>query len=191
VSLLSAPLDQTDRQIVRLLLEDGRLSAAAIARRLGSITPRSVRFRIERLRRAGVISISAIVNPRAIGYDVIADVILEVAPGRVQPLGKVLRHFDNVSYVAGSLGDGDLSIQVYARSTAELARFVDEVVGSLPGVTRVRTTMVPWKLKDVYQWDLPSDLPGDETVAQSQLEGGGTAAVEPDVERNGTMAARF
>lgn len=148
-----------------------------------------MRFRIERLRRAGVISVSAIVHPRAIGYDVIADVILEVAPGRVQPLGKILRTFDNVSYVAGSLGDGDLSIQVYARSTADLARFVDEVVGSLPGVTRVRTTMVPWKLKDVYQWDLPGQLPGDERVVRGELEVNGTAAAEPEREK-GSVTVR-
>ena len=64
---------------------------------------------------------------------------------------------ESVSYVAGSVGDGDLSVQVYARSTEELLRFVDEVIGKVPGVTRTRTVMVPWKLKDVYQWRLPGD----------------------------------
>jgi hypothetical protein len=32
---------------------------------------------------------------------------------------------------------------------------VDEVVGKVPGVTRTKTIMVPWKLKDVYQWRIP------------------------------------
>ena len=30
-----------------------------------------------------------------------------------------------------------------------------EVVGKVPGVTRTKTAMVPWKLKDVYQWHVP------------------------------------
>ena len=57
--------------------------------------------------------------------------------------------------MAGSVGDGDLSIQVYARDTEELLRFVDEVVGNVRGVPRTRTVVVPWKLKDVYQWQIP------------------------------------
>jgi Lrp/AsnC family transcriptional regulator for asnA, asnC and gidA len=158
-------LDDIDRQIIHVLLADGRLSSAAITRRIGNISPRSVRYRIERLIRSGIISVAAVVNPHAIGFDVIADVILEVAPGRVQQVAQILRDFDNVSYVAGSLGDGDLSIQIYARTTAELARFVDEVVGNVPGVTRTRTIMVPWKLKDVYQWDVPT---GSEPWAREE-----------------------
>ena len=57
--------------------------------------------------------------------------------------------------MAGSIGQGDLSIQVYARDEAELLRFVEEVVGRMPGVTGVRTALVPWKLKDVYEWNIP------------------------------------
>ena len=60
-----------------------------------------------------------------------------------------------MSYVAGSVGEGDLSLQVYARDTEELLRFVNEVIGKVPGVTRTKTDMVPWKLKDVYQWHVP------------------------------------
>jgi DNA-binding Lrp family transcriptional regulator len=69
-----------------------------------------------------------------------------------------------VSYVAGSAGDGDLSIQVYARDNQELLRFVDEVVGKVPGVTRTRTVMVPWKIKDVYQWNVPKVPAGAKEV---------------------------
>ena len=25
----------------------------------------------------------------------------------------------------------------------------------MPGVSRARTVLVPWKLKDVYEWDIP------------------------------------
>jgi DNA-binding Lrp family transcriptional regulator len=57
--------------------------------------------------------------------------------------------------VAAAAGDGDLSIQVYARDNDELVRFVDEVVGRLDGVLHTRTVFVPWKLKDVYEWQIP------------------------------------
>ena len=34
-------------------------------------------------------------------------------------------------------------------------RFVEEVVGRLDGVLHTRTVFVPWKLKDVYEWQIP------------------------------------
>jgi Lrp/AsnC family transcriptional regulator for asnA, asnC and gidA len=157
-------LDAIDRQIVALLSEDGRISSAEMTRRIGHVSERAVRYRIERLVRAGVVKVTAIVNPQAVGYRVTGDVIIEVAPGMLQSVAEQLCSLDNVSYVAGSVGDGDLSAQVYARDTEDLLRFVDEVIGKVHGVSRTRTVMVPWKLKDIYQWRIP------ETVGE---KGGG------------------
>jgi len=61
---LPSGLDTVDREIVSLLLEDGRVSSAEITRRIGHVSERAVRYRIDRLVRTGVIRISAIVNPQ-------------------------------------------------------------------------------------------------------------------------------
>ena len=156
--------DAIDRQIVALLAEDGRISSAEMTRRIGHVSERAVRYRIERLVRAGVVKVTAIVNPQAVGYRVTGDVIIEVAPGMLQAVAEQLCGLDNISYVAGSVGDGDLSAQVYARDTEDLLRFVDEVIGQVQGVSRTRTVVVPWKLKDIYEWRIP------ETVGE---KGGG------------------
>ena len=150
-------LDAIDRRIVSLLIEDGRMSSAEITRRIGHVSERAVRYRIERLIRTGVIRVSAIVMPQSVGFDVIGDVLIDVAPGKLQDVAAQLVDIPTVSYVAGSVGEGDLSVQVYARDTEELLRFVNEVIGKVPGVTRTKLAMVPWKLKDVYQWHVPSD----------------------------------
>ena len=120
-------LDAIDRKIVSLLLEDGRTSSAEITRRIGHVSERAVRYRIERLIRTGVIRVSAIVMPQAVGFTVIGDVLIDVAPGKLQDVAAQLVEFPTVSYVAGSVGEGDLSVQVYARDTEELLRFVNEV----------------------------------------------------------------
>jgi Lrp/AsnC family transcriptional regulator for asnA, asnC and gidA len=152
---LASSLDAIDRQIVTYLSEDGRISSAEITRRIGHVSERAVRYRIDRLIRSGVIRVRAIVNPVAVGYEVIGDVMIEVAPGQLQDVAESLVQFDNVSYVAGSVGDGDLNIQIYARDTEDLLRFVDEQICKVPNVTRTRTMMVPWKIKDVYEWNIP------------------------------------
>jgi DNA-binding Lrp family transcriptional regulator len=42
--------DTIDIRIVNLLLEDGRMSASEISRRMGGISERAVRYRIDRMR---------------------------------------------------------------------------------------------------------------------------------------------
>jgi len=156
---MAVSLDDIDRRIVALLIKNGRYSSAEIRRRIGDdISERSIRYRIDRLQRAGVIRISAIVNPQTLGYDVVGDVIIDVAPGKLRQVAEELAGFSNVSYVAAATGQGDLSIQVYAQDNQELLRFVDEVVGRLEGVTRTRVVLVPWKLKDVYEWHVPETV---------------------------------
>jgi DNA-binding Lrp family transcriptional regulator len=69
--------------------------------------------------------------------------------------------FDNVSYVACGIGETDVSIQVVAKDTAEIYRFVTEVVRKTPGVRKTTTSIVPIILKDVYQWRVPARIAGD------------------------------
>ncbi len=166
---MTARVDRTDQAIVCLLMEDGRMSCAEIARRLGTVSERSVRSRIERLTREGVIRVSAVVNPRAVGFPVTADVWLEIEPGRLQEVAQRMAGREEVSYVAYSTGDRDLSIQVYARDNDELYRFVTEVVGQQAGVRKTSTILVPRVLKDVYDWRIPDSACEDGVTAQLTL----------------------
>ena len=148
-------IDKTDFQIVELLMQEGRMPAAEIARRIGGITERVVRYRIDRMVEEGLISISAIVHPQKIDYSVAADVLLEVETGLIQEVAGKLAGFDCISYVACSIGETDVSIQVLAKNTAEIYRFVTEIIGKIPGVRKSTTSIVPVVLKDVYQWHIP------------------------------------
>lgn len=149
-------LDGVDHKIVSLLLEDGRISSSRITRRIGHVSERAVRYRIERLIRSGVIRIQRRGRSARGRFQCHRRRRAHRRGARqAQDVAAQIVQFDNVSYVAGSVGEGDLSIQVYARDTEELLRFVNEVVGKIPGVTRTKTVIVPWKLKDVYQWHVP------------------------------------
>ena len=148
-------VDAIDRSIVALLIEDGRMSSADIARRVGGITERSVRYRLERLVSSGVIRVSAVANPAALGYPVLADVFIEVEPGQIMTVARKLTEFECVTYVACSTGASDLSIQIVAPDNADLYRFVTEVVANVAGVRKTTTVLLPLVLKDVYQWTIP------------------------------------
>jgi Lrp/AsnC family transcriptional regulator for asnA, asnC and gidA len=154
--------DKIDARIVDLLMEDGRMPAAKIARRVGKTSERVVRYRIDRMVAAGVIQIRPIVRPQAFGLTTVADVLLEVESDRIQDVARKASEYENVSYVACSIGETDVSVQVVGKDTAEIYQFVTEVIGKIPGVRKTTTSIVPVIIKDVYQWRIPSEaISGD------------------------------
>jgi len=148
-------INKIDLEIVSLLLENGRMSASEIARRLGNVSERAVRYRIERMIEENVIHIGAVVRPEAFGLLIKADVWLEVESDRIREVAQKMTEYENVTYVACSIGETDISIQVVAKDTDEIYRFVTETVRKVPGVRRTTTSIVPLILKDVYQWRVP------------------------------------
>jgi len=165
-------IDNTDINIINLLMEDGRMPASEMARRIGGISERVIRYRIERIIKEGYIQISAITNPKSLGYLVTADVFLEVESGRIIDVAKKAAEYECVSYVACSIGETDISIQIVGHDTNEVYQFVTNVIGKIPGVRRSTTSIVPLVLKDVYQWRIPGAacVSKDSTLVTSSEE---------------------
>jgi Lrp/AsnC family transcriptional regulator for asnA, asnC and gidA len=90
-------IDEVDRKIVDLLIEDGRMPCAEIARRVGSVSERVVRYRLDRLVAAGIIHIGAIPNPKPLGYNVVADVFLQVDAASVLEVARRLTEYECIS----------------------------------------------------------------------------------------------
>ena len=151
-------LDRIDKHIVDLLTVDGRMSCADIAREIGGITERTVRYRLERLIAEKVIAVSAIVDPKSIGFPVVADVFIEVEPGQVLEVAYKLAAYEMITYVACATGERDISVQIAARDNQELYRFVTEVIGRIAGVRRTTTSIVPMIIKDDAHWQIPETL---------------------------------
>jgi len=151
-------IDKIDLKIINLLIDDGRIHAAEIARRIGNISERAVRYRIERMIENDVMQISAVVNPRSVGLSVVADVWIECDADSILDVARRMTELEEISYVACSIGERDVSVQVLARDTGDVYRFVTEVIAKVPGVRKTTTNIVPMVLKDIYQWRIPSGI---------------------------------
>lgn len=134
------------------------MSSAEISRSLGDISERAVRYRIHRMTDEGLIKISAIPAPKSFGFNVIADVFIEVDTGQINTVAEQLLTYKQISYVACSIGEKDISAQIVARSTDEVYMFVTDVIGKIPGVRKTTTSIVPIILKDVYEWRIPDSI---------------------------------
>jgi Lrp/AsnC family transcriptional regulator for asnA, asnC and gidA len=155
---MTVKLDQLDKEIIDLLTKDGRMSCAEIARAIGSVSERSVRYRLEKLIEENIIRINASPVPQSLGYTIVADVFIEVEVGQVREIASKIASYEIVSYVAGSTGESDIRIQIIAQNNRELYEFVTNVLGKIPGVRKTTTSMVPFMVKDIEQWRIPSSV---------------------------------
>jgi Lrp/AsnC family transcriptional regulator for asnA, asnC and gidA len=155
-------IDKTDIEIVNLLLEDGRMSASEIARQIEGVSERVVRYRIDRMIDENVIQISAIVKPNALGLDTCADILMQVEFDKILDVANQMVEYENVTYVACSIGESDVSAQIVAKDTDEIYQFITNVVRKIPGVRKTVTSIVPIVLKDVYQWRVPENILVDQ-----------------------------
>lgn len=147
-------LDALDVRLIDQLMQDGRMSSAALARALG-VSERTARYRLQRLLDHGLIRIVAMPIPARLGYTVVADVFIQAEPGTIQQVAQQLATFECVTYVGCSMGESDVSVQVVGRDNQEVYAFVTDVIGRLPAVRKTTTVVVPLVLKDVYQWRVP------------------------------------
>jgi DNA-binding Lrp family transcriptional regulator len=152
-------VDDMDRAILRALREDARMSCAEIARRVGFCSPRTIRSRLRRLRKAGVIRITAGARPDALGYPIKADIAVSVEPGKVKEVAEALVALDRVWYVATVTGDSDLSIQINAADLHDLQEFITRDLQSIPGVRSTRSWVLTDLLKEGCDWPIPKDIP--------------------------------
>jgi Lrp/AsnC family transcriptional regulator for asnA, asnC and gidA len=148
-------IDKIDINIVDLLMKDGRMACSEIARQIGGVTERAVRYRLERLVEHQIITVTAVVNPKVLGYPVVADVFLEVEADSIKDVAAKMQEYECVSYVACSIGETDVSVQVIAKDAVDVYEFVTGVIGKTAGVRKTTTSIVPQVLKDVHQWKIP------------------------------------
>lgn len=154
---MKPPLDDTDRAILGCLYEDGRVSCAEVARRVGNVSLRTVSNRIRRLTEKGIITIRAVVCPERAGYDIVADVSIEVEPGKAREVGEALVKCSRVNYVAIVTGESDLSIAVCAADLHDLQTFIHDELQQIRGVRKTKTYVIIEILTRSADWRIPDE----------------------------------
>ncbi len=151
-------LDPLDRQILRLLRDDGRRPNTEIARALGVSVP-TVRKRLDRLCEHGVLRIIGVLDPPSTGFPVYAMIGIRVLPGVARQIGRTLASMDCVANVTYITGRWDIWIEVMLESNRRLYDFLGADLADIEGILTTETFLVLAIEKFNYTWDLPE--PGD------------------------------
>ena len=118
-------IDQTDRKIIGELTTDGRVSLAELGRRVNLSSP-AVAERVQRLERAGVITgYRAEIDPRALGYQLMAIVRIKPAPGKLPRIPELALEVPEVGECHRITGEDCFFLKVHLRSIDELSPLLD------------------------------------------------------------------
>lgn len=121
-------LDDIDRGILQVLLEDGRATFAQVGDRVGLSAPAAKR-RVDRLVESGVVhGFTAVVDPQALGWS--TEAFVEVrCHGTVSP-DDLRRAWARIPEIVGAYtvtGPADALLHVLARDVQHLERAVERV----------------------------------------------------------------
>lgn len=139
-------MDATDRQILSLLVEDGRRSYDDVAGRV-SLSPPSVKRRVDRMRESGTLrGFTALVDHAALGQSTEALVELFYAPGTtLDRVAASLRRHPEVVEAWSVTGEADCIVRVMTRDNADLERLIMDLQRD-GSVVRTRSQVVMSRL---------------------------------------------
>lgn len=123
-------LDAKDRQILLELQKDGRESLTNIAKKI-NVAIDTVKARIERLEKDQIlVEIKPWVNPRNMGYPLIADVKIKLHNNDAKQTDDMIAYLvkhQRVIEVITIMGDYDLTAIIIAKDTDDLGRVSQEI----------------------------------------------------------------
>ncbi|MFQ5495610.1 MAG: Lrp/AsnC family transcriptional regulator [Phycisphaerae bacterium] len=136
-------IDETDLQILSMLQDNGRLSNAEMARRLG-MAASAVLERVRKLEERGVIQgYTARLCPAKLGCGLLAFVLVRTEERVWQTeTGRALTAIPQVQEVHHIAGEDCFLVKVRARDTESLGKLLREQFGSISTIRNTRTTIV-------------------------------------------------
>ncbi len=146
----SIELDQIDLSVLRHLQQDARLTHKELAQRV-SLSPPGLVKRLRRLERSGVLrQYTALVDREAIGLDLLCFVHVTLGHHQVEAVRRFREAIVGIPEVLEChhvTGEFDYLLKVLVRNHHDLESFLVEKLTPLPGVDRIRTSVVLREVK--------------------------------------------
>ena len=126
--------DNLNREIVKMLQNDGRRPYSDIAKSLG-VSEGTVRNRVQSMKNAGALRIVALVDPTEVRYQADAIIGIKVAPNHsVEMLAKRLGESPDVVYILWVTGRYDLLIEIVTNNLHDFHDFLEKEIHLQPDI---------------------------------------------------------
>jgi DNA-binding Lrp family transcriptional regulator len=154
-------LDELDHAIIGALANDGRQSNREIGRKLG-VSDGTIRARLRRMEEAGMLRITAQVDPYRVGtVGAWAFLGVETEGADTKATAEKLAAIPEISLVAITAGRHDLFVHAATSTRARLVDLIVHELRELPGIRSTETWEVVSNVVHDYRWVrlLPGQAP--------------------------------
>ena len=142
-------LDELDQKIIRLLIENARISYSDIGEETG-ISRVAVKARIQAMEKQGIIEeYTTIINPQKISGAVSCYFEIEIKPDHLSQVTDILHNNDTVTQIYRVTGRDRLHVHAVASSSDEMEYFLHNVIDTLPGIISCSCNMILSRIKDI------------------------------------------
>jgi Lrp/AsnC family transcriptional regulator for asnA, asnC and gidA len=131
-------IDELDRRLIEELQKSGRQGYVDLAKVLG-VVEGTVRKRVKNLQNGNIMKIVAVPNPRALGYNLLSVMGLQVRMADLRKVAEKLAQKPNICYLAFVTGKYDLIAIIITQSSEELSHFIEKEISALPSILRTET----------------------------------------------------
>ncbi|MET8678113.1 Lrp/AsnC family transcriptional regulator [Streptomyces sp. NPDC004647] len=143
-------MDRIDRDILRELQQDGRLTNQELAHRVG-LTPSPCLRRVRHLEQDGVIhGYRAVVDPASVGrgFEVLVSVEVQRDRETVEAFEAALQELPDVVEAYRLFGSPGCLLRIAVADIDSYERLWIERITALPGVTEVNSQIVMKRIKE-------------------------------------------
>ena len=143
-------LDKKDRLLLEHLQGDARMTNTELARRV-DLSPPGLQKRVRKLEDAGVIEqYVTLLNREALGYDMLCFVQVTLQrhePEAIRNFRKVVLTMPEVMECFHITGEYDYLLKIIIRNREHLETFLVETLTPVPGMDKIRTSLVLREIK--------------------------------------------
>jgi Lrp/AsnC family transcriptional regulator for asnA, asnC and gidA len=131
-------IDALDYQIIEQLVKDGRKNSKELSKEL-HVDSSTIRRRVHRLIKEGIIYIIALPEPSKAGFPIQAIIGLNVDNMELDNNLKIINEIPECIFVSVTTGRFNVMIIIWCHSTAEIDRIVKKILSSIKGVKSYET----------------------------------------------------
>lgn len=151
-------LDDTDKKILTILQDNGRITNSKLAQEIG-LSPPAVLERVRRLESTGVIEkYVAILDRKQTGFEIQTIVMVCLSHHQISSLEHVIQtltSMDEVLECHQLTGEIDFLLKVVVKDMESYTDFVNNKLSGIPGIQNVKTSFILETMKNSTSLKFP------------------------------------
>lgn len=138
-------LDEVDVQLLALLQQDGRITNADLAKKVG-LSPPSVLQRVRVLEKAGLIKgYFGLLDPEKLGLRITALAMISLSLHQEQPIERFRRSVNEIPEILECYhvsGEFDFLLKIVVKDIRSYEQLIREKLSKIKGIGQIKTSFV-------------------------------------------------